>query len=194
MACAPVRPTPATSDRLSRGMHRFPLSARQISIYADCPEVRSTRFHRSSPAASPRHRRAHRERDGRYQARSSSSARTNSPQRTAGNVRSFYKDRDTQHCSALCYAEENPASVCRIQRVVSRRMKAWISRKFPRSRSEISPSPLLPKLFQFVQLDEVYLLAKAVAIERHQGVMTSVERTAQGVLDNDDAKSEIHGA
>lgn len=49
-----------------------------------------------------------------------------------------------------------------------------------------------PEVVQLLTFDEVDLLAKPQAIHCHQRVMAGVRRTAQGVLDDDDAKAEIH--
>src|ERR1700710_348191 len=44
-----------------------------------------------------------------------------------------------------------------------------------------------PQHPQLVQVNQLNLLRKAISIKRHQRVMARIERTAQGVFDNDDA-------
>src|SRR3954465_1947012 len=51
-----------------------------------------------------------------------------------------------------------------------------------------------PKFFQLIQIDDIDLFAEPVAIDCHQRVMSSVQRTAQSVFDDDDAKALINRA
>jgi len=52
---------------------------------------------------------------------------------------------------------------------------------------------LLPQRRQLLGLDQFDLLGKAVAVERHQGVVAGIERAAQRVLHDHDTKAEIDG-